>query len=76
MRKMKIYLATWTEQNQGVSLNALKKRDRLISYYFLQDVPPEWVEIYVRTGVFPKKKEWEDINENSFFKLYQIKKKS
>ena len=33
---MKIYLATWQEQNQEVSLNNKKNITRLLSYYFIR----------------------------------------
>ncbi len=33
--RVRIYLATWLEDNQGVSLTKANARRRLISYYFV-----------------------------------------
>lgn len=43
---MKIYFATWTEDNQRVSLNARGARRRLLSYYFLLDAGKNYLRRY------------------------------
>jgi hypothetical protein len=47
---MKIYLATWTEDNQGETLTKAGAKDRLMSYYFLKDVRKGFLKEYVETG--------------------------
>ena len=48
---MKIYLATWTEQNQGVSLTKVGGHHRLISFFFFKEVSAETIKRYATTGV-------------------------
>jgi hypothetical protein len=51
---MKIYLATWLEANQGVTLSAMDYKERLISYYFLKAAKSIGdIESYITTGIFP-----------------------
>ena len=56
---MKIYLATWLEQNQGVTLTKANYIKRLISYFFISQGKFD-AKIYCETGIIkkeePKKK--------------------
>ena len=54
---MKIYFATWLEDNQGVSLTKQNAKHRLMSYYFLRTVKnnSNYVKRYVETGIGDKK---------------------
>jgi hypothetical protein len=49
---MRIYLATWLEDNQGATLSKAGGDRRLMSYYFLKAVvdPSRFLREYVRTG--------------------------
>jgi hypothetical protein len=51
---MKIYLATWTEQNQGVSLSKVNYKTRLLSYFFLKGSKIKSIKDYVINGIFNK----------------------
>ena len=51
---MKIYLATWLEDNQGETLTKINCKNRLMSYYFLKDF--KFLKQYVRTGKIMKRK--------------------
>jgi hypothetical protein len=70
---MKIYLATWLEDNQGVNLTEVGCRNRLLSYYFISQ--PQGgvsgqrklkfnVRLYVKIGLakLPKLEREEDEN--------------
>lgn len=48
---MKIYLVTWTEMAQGRILNEMEVENRLLSYFFLQNSPDEWLESYFKNGI-------------------------
>lgn len=52
---MKIFLATWTEDNQGQTLTKAEAFNRLLSYYFLQQLEKkdEFIETYVLNGRTP-----------------------
>jgi hypothetical protein len=50
---MRIYFATWIEQNQGVTLSKKKATNRLISYFFLRDGKNN-LHKYIKTGIFIK----------------------
>jgi len=47
---MKIYLATWLEDNQGESLTERGACRRLVSYWFVKDLPEEDFRRYAETG--------------------------
>jgi len=47
---MRIFLATWTEDNQGETLTKVDYQNRLMSYYFLKETKPEFLPEYVKTG--------------------------
>lgn len=51
---MKIYLATWAEDDQGETLTKTGNRRRLMSYYFLKDVAEDFVVNYVKDGFYLK----------------------
>jgi len=44
---MIIYLATWAEDNQGDTLSKGRCKNRLLSYFFLKDLGPEWLKEYI-----------------------------
>lgn len=48
---MKIYLATWIEENQGVSLSKQGARQRLMSYFFIRDMARSYLTKYIKNGV-------------------------
>jgi len=52
---MIIYLATWMEDNQGITLTKAGAKDRLMSYYFLKDVSDETFKQYIETGIATKR---------------------
>jgi hypothetical protein len=54
---MDIFLATWTEDNQGETLTKVDYRNRLMSYYFLKEVKPEFLPEYVETGRISARKD-------------------
>ena len=45
---MKIYFATWTEENQRWSLDKKKARRRLLSYYFIKDEAANYLKRYFK----------------------------
>jgi hypothetical protein len=47
---MKIYLATWLEDNQGVTLTEAKCKNRLMSYFFIGQGKFD-IRTYVKTGL-------------------------
>ncbi len=47
---MKIFLATWLEDNQGQTLTKTGCNNRLLSYYFLKDAPKGFLDKYSKTG--------------------------
>lgn len=52
---MKMYLATWLEDNQGVTLTKVGGNKRLLSFYFLQDAPAGFLQEYAKTGIYKSK---------------------
>lgn len=50
---MRIYLATWLEDNQSVSLTKVKAMCRLMSFFFLRDFSA--FKQYITDGLIPKK---------------------
>lgn len=56
---MNIYLATWLEDNQSVTLTLACAEKRLMSYFFLKDVQDKdaFFESYINHGVTPRHKE-------------------
>ena len=51
---MKIYFATWTEEdNQGETLTKAKAKKRLMSYFFLREF--KFFKEYAKTGRVKKK---------------------
>ncbi len=48
---MKIYLATWLEDNQGVTMTNIGVNKRLLSYFFLKETSRNFTKKYVRTGI-------------------------
>ena len=55
---MKIFLATWAEDGQGVGLTKAGNKNRLMSYFFLQKENKNYIKQYVRHGqvIHDKKK--------------------
>jgi hypothetical protein len=49
---MKIYLATWLEDNQGITLTNVGYNRRLLSYYFIREAAPDFLNQYSKTGVY------------------------
>jgi hypothetical protein len=49
---VKIFLATWTEENQGVTLTKADCKKRLLSYFFLQSAKIKSIKTYVLKGIF------------------------
>lgn len=47
---MRIYLATWMEDNQGRSLQKIGYRNRLMSFFFLKDTEKNILKKYVING--------------------------
>jgi len=56
---MKIYLATWLEDNQGKSLTKIGSVNRLMSFFFLKENPKNFLKQYVRVGQIYTRKEKE-----------------
>ncbi len=53
---MKIFLATWCEDNQGVTLTKAWATNRLLSYYFCRQQADKFnLPEYVTTGLMSKK---------------------
>ena len=51
---MKLYLASWLEQSQGVSLTNQNAIHRLLSFFFLKQYKGdscEYLRNYVKTGI-------------------------
>jgi len=46
---MKIYLATWLEDNQGKTLTKAQNKNRLMSYFFISQGKFD-IEKYVESG--------------------------
>ncbi len=61
---MRIYLATWAEDNQGEGLSSIGYRHRLMSFFFLEKERKNFIQNYVRDGNASRIKEGETI-ENS-----------
>lgn len=55
---MKIYLATWLEDNQGKTLTEEGNTQRLMSFYFLKEAPVDFLDKYVQTGTGTDGKVW------------------
>jgi hypothetical protein len=51
---MKIYLATWMEDNQGRTLTRAGNKKRLLSYFFLRQAKLISIKEYVINGKFSK----------------------
>lgn len=51
---MKIFFATWQEQNQGESLSKKKAENRLLSYFFIRELKPGELIDYIINGIFSK----------------------
>jgi len=51
---MHIYLATWLEDNQAITLTKLGYQRRLMSYYFLKVEEKEFTKNYVSNGKVEK----------------------
>jgi len=58
---MKIYLATWLEDNQGVSLTNAGCESRLLSYFFVSQGKFD-VRTYIKTGL--SKRMWLKLKNN------------
>jgi len=52
---MKIFLATWLEDNQAITLTKAGAKNRLMSYFFLKEVPKTFIPEYVQEGKVDKK---------------------
>lgn len=46
---MKIYLATWTEENQKKSLNRMNCLTRLLSFFFVKNEHKGWIRDYAES---------------------------
>lgn len=54
---MRIFLATWLEDNQGVSLTNQNVKNRLMSFFFLRQMKgdtKQFIKRYVTTGIGKK----------------------
>lgn len=60
---MKIFLATWLEDNQGKTLTKIDYRNRLLSYFFISQSNQFDLKTYVRRGIIKTKNE--DISSKS-----------
>lgn len=58
---MKIYLATWLEDNQGKTLTKIDYKNRLLSYFFIQQDKNFDLREYVIKGLLKSKGK---LNEN------------
>jgi len=55
---MRIYLATWLEDNQGKTLTKVDYKNRLLSFFFIQNATYQFdLETYVREGVLKPRNE-------------------
>lgn len=54
---MKIFLATWLEDNQGKTLTKIDYRNRLLSYFFISQNNQFDLKTYVRKGIIKAKDE-------------------
>ena len=54
---MRIYLATWLEHNQAVTLTKMNYTRRLMSYFFIKQDEKFDPKGYVREGVLKSKDE-------------------
>jgi hypothetical protein len=52
---MKIFLATWAEDNQGRAMSLVGCKHRLMSYYFLSKERESFTKEYVLQGAVIKK---------------------
>lgn len=52
---MKIFLATWLEDNQGLTLDKINAKNRLLSYFFLKETSLNFLKKYVTYGKIIKK---------------------
>ena len=49
---MRIYLATWLEDNQGISLTKVSARHRLMSFFFIRSGKIKFSLLkYIRYGI-------------------------
>ena len=48
---MRVFLSTWTEDNQGRTMTKTGYRNRLLSYFFLKDVKKDFAAAYVTDGL-------------------------
>jgi len=48
---MRVFLSTWTEDNQGRTMTKTGYRNRLLSYFFLKDVKKDFASMYVTNGL-------------------------
>ena len=53
---MKIYFATFGEDSQAIELTNYNVQTRLWSYFFMKDLPKEFLPQYVQTGIASSKK--------------------
>jgi len=59
---MRIFLATWAEDNQGMGLTKSGCEDRLMSYWFVSKEIKNFLKSYVRNGavIRPRKEKKSD----------------
>lgn len=62
---MRIFLATWAEDNQGITLTKCGCRYRLLSYWFLLPQDRQWLRRYVERGFGKPTEEDKDKCESS-----------
>jgi len=48
---MRIFLVTWSERNQGPTLNEMEVENRLISFHFLRECDDNWIDSYLEKGI-------------------------
>jgi hypothetical protein len=53
---VRIYLATWAEDNQGKGLNDAGNKNRLMSFFFLKKEDKEYLKKYVARGMVDRTK--------------------
>ena len=62
-KDMRVFLATWLEDNQGEALSKANYRNRLMSYFFLKEAKPRFLPVYVLNGKVLRRKDRENKNK-------------
>jgi len=62
---MRIFLATWAEDNQGLGLTGAGCYNRLMSYWFVSKETKNFLKSYVRSGVVIRPRKEVKSNEDN-----------